>query len=245
MPNEFNLPLGSEGSGWTVYAVVFEPEWEGSTTTLDAAHMVWNGTAFVTDSWSARNLGGISLTESGSTGTYTGDFPEGIVEAGSYPITSQRRLGISNDAQNDPAVIYDGQAIYFAGIGPFVDMTYTPSSQASPDRPTITYYAGAGIQIRITPDVPTAINLADWEVRVGVVGAFDENGDGIYDSFTQENGTLTGDEDTGILYANPTAAMTAAWSSSSLQIEVHRPLVDDHETVYGVARINLRGTLRP
>lgn len=242
MANEILIVSSSENTGWTVYANLFDTAWAGTALALDVAHTVWNGTAFVTDSWAARNLGGIALTET-VPGTYRGSIPVGITTFGNYPIEVYHQLGGSKNAQTDTAMIPDGNTVTYAGSGPFVDMTYTPSAQATTVRPSLTYFTGAGIPIRITPDTPTAIALADWEIRIGV--ATSGGVASVYDSFTVALGNLSGDPVTGIMYVNPTSTQSQNWNRSSLQIEVWNVSTDDKKTVYGVARINLHGTLHP
>lgn len=54
---------------------------------------VWNGNTFVT--YNSANLGtyAIALTEQGTSGYYSGDFPAGITTAGLYAVTAYKRAG--------------------------------------------------------------------------------------------------------------------------------------------------------
>lgn len=105
MANELDVDLGSPAIGWTLYGVVFDGSWNGNESTLDTAHTVWDGSAFVTDSWSARASGAVTMTDSGAVGHWVGDCPAGITTAGVYQYLCYRRIGGSPAPQTDTGVL--------------------------------------------------------------------------------------------------------------------------------------------
>lgn len=118
MANELDIDLGAPAIGWTVYGVVFDESWNGTESALDTAHTVWNGTAFVTDSWAARASGAVTMTDATAVGHWLGDCPAAITTAGLYQYLGYHRLGGSPAPQTDQGVLMEpGDFNLYASAG--------------------------------------------------------------------------------------------------------------------------------
>lgn len=238
MANEYIIDLGAGAAGWTVRVVTFYPNWSGSADTLDAASEVYNATSFVTDTYAARTLGGLTLTESGSNpGYFTGDLQAGITEAGTYPVIYYRQLGGSFDSSTDTPVSFAGSTITVGTSITGDGLTYTPGVQATAARQTLRYYQGSGIPFTFTPTNATAVTAANYRCIVSIAGG------AIYDTYTVANGGMTFASGTRVFTVNPTIADSASWSRyESLNVELWRYDADDVTVPEGRARINLIAT---
>lgn len=88
MSSELNL---FHQTGYTVYAVVFNPSGQ-----------VWNTSSSAFETFNASNWTDydVSLTEKGTSGIYIGDFPTGVTTASVYDYYAYKRVG-ATPAQSD------------------------------------------------------------------------------------------------------------------------------------------------
>ena len=101
MANEFVLQLGAPATGWTIYWNLFR----GS--------LVWDGSAFATDSTAARDSGAITTTETGGVARFVGSVPSGVTASGTYPVRAYRQLGGSPSTATDTVVTLDGSYLEY------------------------------------------------------------------------------------------------------------------------------------
>lgn len=247
MANEFEIDLGNSATGWTVYVVVFSNDWHGSEQSLNSN--VWNGTAFVADSYANRNAGAILLAEVGTTGNFVGDSPAGITAGGDYPIIGFRRLGGSPDSQNDTVLTLGGSSasIPDAIVPPpplplpplGVLLAYEPSAPISDDLQRMTLFRGSGIPFYLDPPEPITLTASEWEFRIGsrrtsVMLRFNT---------TLANLSISA---SGRIAVNPTAAQTSSLPlDEAIFGELWRILPgDDYQEVRARVRIEVRTSVR-
>ncbi len=122
-----------------------------------------------------------------------------------------------------------------------IDATYTPADTWSGPAQKVVLARGTAPSLRLTPeDAPHPIVGADYEVRVGALGS------GSSVSYTVAGGTLTADEDTGVLNVLWTVAQVNAFAflqkvaadvfrtiSPGTRAHVGRVLLDLAETHHG------------
>lgn len=172
----------------------------------NADDKVWSVTAGAYVTYSASDWAnyGTSVSQLGSgTGLYYGTVPSGARDAW---VRSTFHVSASQDVA---LATFDNPLATgtVTSVTP-VALTYTPGAAATGTRQTARYYAGSAQVVRWTPTAPTAIDPADYTVRIGVVSA----GVGTYDTYTVANGKLSVNATTGVIDALPTAAQSAAWS---------------------------------
>lgn len=107
MSNELR---GATSTGETCYALV-----------LNSSGKFWNGSAFETFSGSNYSNYDIAVTEVGSTGIYSGDFPVGVTSSGTYEYFIKRQQG-GSPAADDPIsntgkIDWTGSSVISAGSG--------------------------------------------------------------------------------------------------------------------------------
>lgn len=100
MASEFDLTLNPLAAGWTVWWNLF------------SGGLVWDGSAFVTDTTANRNLGGIATTEI-STARFVGSVPSAVETSGTYPVIGYRQLGGSYAAATDTVVTLGGSYVEY------------------------------------------------------------------------------------------------------------------------------------
>lgn len=118
MADEYLITLGSNAAGWTVYANLFDPTWNGSDTVLGTVGFVRSGTSWIADSWANRAAGATTLTESATVpGTFTADLESSVTAVGTYKVVGKHQLTGSRDPQNDETVTFPLSAIQIYGTG--------------------------------------------------------------------------------------------------------------------------------
>jgi hypothetical protein len=121
-----------------------------------------------------------------------------------------------------------------------VALTFTPGSAAVKPWQRCTYFKGSGLLVTWTPTNDNAVNVNDYEVRAGVAGS------NTYDVYTVANGKLTFNPATESITHNPTAAESAAWSSTETFLFVLWRIDEDNNQVpEGVSIVDVEETLWP
>lgn len=121
----------------------------------------------------------------------------------------------------------------------YVDATWTVGEIDQLSTTGIAYSRAAGIPIRLTPTVATAIDGSKYEVRVGV------NESDTFDSYTVALGNLSGDFSVGEIIFDPTAAETVLWSLiEPMSVQLWHTGDDDETYIVRRWRLAVRGSLR-
>jgi len=218
------MPFGPDAAGWTVRVVTFGPTWAGDYQTIDPAGTVWNGSAFVADSFANRTLGGFAATESLVVpGTFSFTFPIGILTTGNYPMIAYHQLGGSFDSQNDDHATAPGSVceltlttsnLTYAHYFPYTEADPVASETEFQDvqtvigegRNCIFFPVASGT---LEPEVPSPLaNSAHWKV---IVRGFGLLSDLVY---TVANGKLSVDTVGGRIVADVTTAQTSTFKRS-------------------------------
>lgn len=221
MANEYSISLGPDGAGWTVRIVTFAPGWAGDFQTIDPSGQVWNGTAFVADSFANRTLGGLLLTESLIVaGTFEGDLQDEIIVPAIYPVIAYHQLGGSFNSQTDKKITSSDSTIEVSLAESDIDYAHKfPYTQNIPvegetEFQDNTVVIGEGrncvffpVKSGTTgPEIATPLSsVSDWKIKVrgfGILASLE---------YTDALGNLGVDLITGRIVANVTASQTSAF----------------------------------
>lgn len=222
MPGEFNITLDSPGSGLLVYAVVFDAAWNG-TESLVASGNVWNGSAFVADSFSNRSLGAIILAESPTgSGSYVGDSPSAL-PTGNYQYLEYSQLGVTPNTATDTQLLLSAgtfSVISASGVNP-ITLTYDPATSFSGTPQTININRGSGATFQFVPSSPASLQPSDWVFKIGTKKY------GVSNTYSVSNGNMV-ITPTGTIIINPTVADTMSYEGcQTLYGELWRISSDD------------------
>lgn len=207
MSNEFNVSLGTAGSGLSVYAVVFDATWNGTESTIVNGN-VWTGSALVADSFANRSAGAIPLTESpAGSGTYIGNAPPSL-PTGNYQFLEYSRLGGTPNAQTDTQLLLSAGSFFVissTGLNPVV-LSFDPTTPFYGDAQSININKGSGTIFQFVPLSPVSLSGSDWVFKIGTKKF------GVSNTYSVTNGNMVVTP-TGTIVVNPTIADTSGFDS--------------------------------